>query len=194
MSERSAAGCNRNAVPDGAGPDLQPETVTFLEMLNCDEFKPARRDRGPLEMRRIDPGDYLEGRAFYMKIGADWLWIDRLVWSEEAWRDYYRRPGIELWAGYVNDAPVGFFELASDGQGSTELAYFGLLPAFIGRGLGGQLLNAAIERAWQAGARRVWVHTSSRDHAHALGNYLARGFRIYKTETHLAPTRFTGMP
>ena len=68
-----------------------------------------------------------------------------------------------------------------------SLAYFGLLPRAIGHGLGGLLLTAAIRQAWTNGAKRVWVHTSSRDHAGALPNYLARGFRIYHTDTKLAP-------
>ncbi|MHC4106046.1 MAG: GNAT family N-acetyltransferase, partial [Planctomycetota bacterium] len=49
-------------------------------------------------------------------------------------------------------------------------------------GIGRQLLTAAVERAWQMGARRVLVHTNTRDHPHALGNYQARGFRIFKEE------------
>jgi hypothetical protein len=35
------------------------------------------------------------------------------------------------------------------------------------------------------GARRVWLHTSSIDGAHALRNYEARGFRPYGTMTDL---------
>ena len=64
-----------------------------------------------------------------------------------------------------------------------EIAYFGLLPQFVGRGLGGALLTATIERAWQLKPRRVWVHTCTLDHPSALANYQARGFRIYKHET-----------
>ena len=32
------------------------------------------------------------------------------------------------------------------------------------------------------GAQRVWVHTCSLDHPHALANYQARGFRIFRVE------------
>jgi GNAT superfamily N-acetyltransferase len=64
----------------------------------------------------------------------------------------------------------------------VEIVYFGIMPQFVGKGLGGALLTAAVERAWQMGPTRVWVHTCSLDHPSALGNYLARGFRIFKQE------------
>ncbi len=63
-----------------------------------------------------------------------------------------------------------------------EVASFGVLPQFIGRGLGGLLLTAALERAWEEGTRRVWLHTCSWDHPHALANYQARGLEVYKTK------------
>ncbi len=61
--------------------------------------------------------------------------------------------------------------------------YFGLLPEFIGRGLGGPLLTAAVRRAWEIpGARRVWLHTCTEDHPQALANYLSRGFSVFRVE------------
>ena len=65
---------------------------------------------------------------------------------------------------------------------SVEIAYFGLMPGFIGRGLGATLLAAAVRRGWALPAARVWLHTSSHDHPNALANYLARGFRIYRLD------------
>jgi N-acetylglutamate synthase-like GNAT family acetyltransferase len=66
---------------------------------------------------------------------------------------------------------------------SVEIAYFGLLPQFIGQGIGGHLLTHAIEKAWQMQAQRVWVYTCTLDHLGALSNYIARGFRVFKQET-----------
>ena len=43
---------------------------------------------------------------------------------------------------------AGYYELRRDTEGGVEIAYFGLLPEFIGRGLGGALLTSAIEEAW----------------------------------------------
>ena len=164
-----------------------PETTTYLEMLARSELRAAATPDPKLELRRMQGKDALIGRSLYADVGADWLWIDRLSWSEQAWHDYYAHPGIQLWVGYLDDDIVGYFELSDDGKGNVELAYFGLRPRYIGRGFGGWLLARSIERAWESGARRVWVHTPNRDHEYALKNYLARGFRIYKSETKLAP-------
>jgi len=170
-------------------PASAPETTTYLEMLNRGELKPSAVDRGRLALSRLGPDQWQLGLQMYKDVGRDWLWIDRLSWPEEKWREYYVQPGIELWAAETDGAPAGYFELSADGKGNTELAYFGLVPAAIGRGLGGLLLTLAIERAWDTGARRVWVHTSSRDHEQALPNYVARGFRVYHAETKNAPLR-----
>ena len=76
----------------------------------------------------------------------------------------------------VSGAPAGYFELRRDRAGGTEIVYFGLLPEFTGRGLGGFLLTMAVERAWSSGTERVWLHTNTLDHPAALPNYLKRGF------------------
>ncbi len=84
----------------------------------------------------------------------------------------------------VNGETAGYFELRRHDDGAVEIAYFGLLPAFTGQGLGKFMLTKAVERAWARGANRVWLHTSSLDHSSALSNYLARGFSIWKQETY----------
>jgi GNAT superfamily N-acetyltransferase len=60
--------------------------------------------------------------------------------------------------------------------------YFGLMPDFLGRGLGKQMLTAAVKRSWEMGAKRVWLHTCTQDNPAALPNYVKRGFTPYKTE------------
>jgi GNAT superfamily N-acetyltransferase len=83
-----------------------------------------------------------------------------------------------------NGDTAGYFELKKWEDGSTEIAYFGLLQKFIGRGLGKYLLTSAVERAWADGATRVWLHTCTDDDTAALPNYLKRGFKPYKIETY----------
>jgi GNAT superfamily N-acetyltransferase len=111
-----------------------------------------------------------------------------LSWSDERWQEYIDQPGLQTWIGYLDDAEVGYFELDRQPATGVEIAYFGLLPEFIGRGLGGALLTEAIRRAWQLGTKRVWVHTCTLDHPQALSNYLARGLEIYQTRTHQQAT------
>src|SRR3981189_2613492 len=57
----------------------------------------------------------------------------------------------EIFALYVGGVPAGYFDLDAADPRETELAYFGLIPEFIGRRLGPFLLQAAIRRA---GTRR----------------------------------------
>ena len=82
----------------------------------------------------------------------------------------------------VGEESAGYFELLRHQDGSVEIAYFGLTPQFIGRGLGGALLTRAVEEAHAMGAERVWLHTCTLDSDRALPSYQARGFRPYKTE------------
>jgi GNAT superfamily N-acetyltransferase len=101
---------------------------------------------------------------------------------------YLDRAELETWVGYRSGTPAGYFELERQvdpsGGAAVEIVYFGLLPGFIGHGLGGRLLSAAIDRAWEmvAGAGRVWVHTCDLDHPQALANYQARGFEVFLVE------------
>jgi GNAT superfamily N-acetyltransferase len=123
-------------------------------------------------------------RRLYTEVGRDYQWVDRLGWTDEDVRRYLDGPGLELWILRDGADVAGYFELRRDALGSVEIAYFGLLPAFTGRGFGRYLLAAAVTRAWALDAVRVWVHTSSLDHPLALPNYLARGFAVWKQETY----------
>jgi GNAT superfamily N-acetyltransferase len=63
-----------------------------------------------------------------------------------------------------------------------ELVQFGLMPEFIGQGLGRYFLQWTIDKAWSYGPRRFWLHTCTKDHPAALPNYLKAGFTSYKEE------------
>lgn len=158
------------------------EITYYLEMLSPADLRPARRDGADLEVKRsLVPCPELN-RFLYSAVGGDWYWVDRLGWTYAQWLAYLDRPELETWVGYSAGTPAGYFELEEQEGGNIELAYFGLLPQFVGKGLGGRLLTAAIQRAWEKQPRRVWVHTCSLDHPSALANYLARGFQVYREE------------
>src|SRR5262249_50058873 len=123
-------------------------------------------------------------RFLYTAVGGDWWWVDRLGYSYADWLALLTKPGYETWVAYVEGTPAGYFELDGDVGGDVELAFFGVLPHFAGKGVGGFLLTAAVRRAWEKnkGQGSVWVHTSSFDHPNALPNYQARGFRLIRSE------------
>lgn len=158
-------------------------TTYYLEMNAPDQLRPARAVGAEFEVRQARiPAPELN-RFLYTAVGGEWFWIDRLSWTYEQWLDYLSRPDVETWVGYLDGTPAGYFELERQTGDVVELAYFGLLPQFIGRGLGGLLLTKAIERAWALGARRVWLHTCTLDSPVALAGYKARGFRVYREDT-----------
>jgi GNAT superfamily N-acetyltransferase len=123
-------------------------------------------------------------RELYDGVGSAYHWRDRRRWSDEQLRAHLAKPEISVWVLREGEAPRGFFELARYEDGSIEIAYFGLMPSGIGRGLGRALLTSAVEEAWRSvpAPTRVWLHTCTLDHPAALANYLARGFSVTHTE------------
>lgn len=158
-------------------------TTWHLEMLEAKQLRPPTRVRPDYELRQAKIPSPELNRFFYTAVGGDWYWLDRLTWSYARWLEWLDRPELETWIGYLDGTPFGYFELEQQPGNSVELAYFGLLPAFTGMGLGGHLLTDAAMRAWSLDAARVWVHTCSLDHPQALRNYESRGFVLFKTET-----------
>ena len=155
---------------------------TFLEMSDPADLSPspapARNVRIDNEVR-CPPALW---RWLYTEVGRQYHWVDRLGWNDEDITRYLSDPALELWVLKEGDVVAGYFELRKHDDGAVEVAYFGLLPHAIGRGLGKYLLTRAVQRAWERGATRVWLHTSSLDHSSALPNYLARGFSVWKQE------------
>jgi GNAT superfamily N-acetyltransferase len=123
-------------------------------------------------------------RYLYLSVGGAYRWRDRAQWPDETITTHLARPEIAVWLLTRGGAPAGYFELERHPDDSVEIAYLGLLPEAVGQRLGGWLLAEATSRAWALAPRRVWLHTCTLDHPAALPNYLARGFRVTRTETY----------
>jgi GNAT superfamily N-acetyltransferase len=143
---------------------------TYLELTDPAAIRPARPVAAAIV--RVDPPDGALNRRFYLGVGAAHRWTDQLDRDEAWWQAHAE--AVETWM--IDE--VGYYELEPDGA-DVQIAYFGLLPAFHGRGLGGALLEHALRRGFELGSR-VWLHTSSEDSPHALPNYLARGLVPYR--------------
>ena len=158
---------------------------THLELRRPDELRPGRRPGEPIELvhrRPITPAEYLR---LYTLVGELWLWRDRLVWTEAELEHYLSSPDVHIWTAHLHDATAGYFELRQHVDRSVEVMYFGLAPAFIGRGIGGWLLTRAAQEAFALGASRIVLNTCTLDAPHALPNYLARGFTIVSEDQYL---------
>ena len=159
---------------------------TYLELRS-----PSQLRAEPLEdprvrfVRRnaISPADY---RRLYQRVGERWQWKDRNAWSDDRLASHLARPAVSVWECFVGDETAGFFELERhDHDASVEIAYFGLIDEFMGRGVGRAMLVRAAQEAWALSPQRVWLHTCTLDSPRALPNYRARGFEPYRTETYV---------
>lgn len=155
-------------------------TIYHLEMLDRRELRPSAGAVSGFEMRQAGYPSPTFSRMLYIGVGGQWNWYERLSWSYRQWMAFLDRPELETWVGYRHGTPAGYCELERQDQGNVEVVYFGLLPEFIGQGLGGLLLTEVVKRAWEKDASRVWLHTCTLDHPYALRNYLARGFRVFR--------------
>lgn len=158
-------------------------TTTYLQLPSRAHFRPSLIDQpAALVMQAHAPTvDFY--RFLYDAVGRDYAWLARKAWSDNQLADYLARPSVSLLVLYLRGTPAGYIELdTAVAEPGTEVAYFGLMPAFHGQGLGKHLLSIGVQRAYDDGAERVWLHTCTLDGPHALANYRARGFEIYKVE------------
>jgi GNAT superfamily N-acetyltransferase len=157
-------------------------TRTYLEMHSPAELVEAKAPSEAVRIERLAACPPSFFRYLYSEVGRAYHWVDRLAWTDEQVRARLADPRVSLHLLTVGGSPAGYFELHQCTDGSVEVAYFGLLPEFLGRGLGKYLLTQAVGDAWRLGATRVWLHTCTLDDPAALPNYRARGFRPFKTE------------
>jgi GNAT superfamily N-acetyltransferase len=162
---------------------MKTVTTTYLQMLSPDEFKPKKLHDAHFQILEAKVKQWQYSKFLYALVGSSWEWQDKLSWTDAQWEAYAHDSALRTFVGYYEGTPAGYFELQQQPGDDVELAYFGLSPGFIGRGLGGPLLSTAIAEAWDMKPRRVWVHTCDLDHPNALVNYQARGFKVYKVET-----------
>ncbi len=157
-------------------------TTYYLELRSVEEFTPSATVVPDLEIREARIACPELGRFLYTVVGRVWRWTDRLSWPYSTWLAHLERPEVEVWIAYLDGVIAGYVELEHQPEESVEIVYFGLLRQFMGRGIGGFLLSDTVERAFRAGAQRVWLHTSSLDSPQAMENYRARGFVLFNEE------------
>jgi len=154
-------------------------TITYLEMTSAAELRPRFCADSRFGVREAVVRQWHLNRFLYSLVGGSWEWTDKQSWSDEQWQSYVHSDGLRTFLAFFEGAIAGYYELRRDEMAAVEIAYFGLAPEFIGRGFGGALLTDALQRAWAWDARRVWVHTCTRDHPAAVKNYQARGMVVY---------------
>ncbi|MEU3981024.1 GNAT family N-acetyltransferase [Streptomyces sp. NPDC026672] len=170
-------------------------TTWSLEQTSPADLRSATEPGGDVRIVRAEVPSPEFSRFLYASVGGDIRWTDRLGWSHARWRERLERPGVETWVAYDRGTPAGYVELEPQDGGAVEIVYFGLLPAFRGRRIGGHLLAYGTARAWDlaerwpelAPTKRVWLHTCSKDGEHAMDNYRRRGFTLFDTKVEEEP-------
>lgn len=174
-------------IPDGYT-DLAPgkiaSVVTFLEMLE----RPPLADvsSSGVRLRPVqNPGlDWY--RALYRRAGAQWFWFSRLEMTDEQLAAVLNRSTTELFVAEREGGEIGIAELDGSRPADVEIAFFGLFPEAIGKGLGRPFMMELLDRVWNDSAARVWLHTCTLDGPAALSFYTKCGFRPYKRAIEVA--------
>ena len=156
----------------------------YLEINSIQNLNKVIEPDGDYSLNLLEPINFQLNKFFYKNVGNKHKWIDRLIWTETQWIDYVSNKNVKTYVFKFKNNLAGFFELIShDEKKEVEIAYFGLLEEFQNKKLGSYLLFKAIQKSFKGDTNRVWVHTCSLDHKNALNNYIARGMKIFKTET-----------
>lgn len=149
--------------------------VTSLEMTT--RPKPAPMPASAFSMVRWDKPTSQRYRALFMRVGSPWLWFSRLALGDAELQDILHDGQVAIWA--VCDragVEIGLLELDFRQDGACEIAFFGVVPELVGKGLGRWMMAHALAAAWRPGVERLWLHTCTLDAPSALPFYQRCGF------------------
>ena len=163
---------------------IQEVKRNYLEINSLKDLKEVKEISENYSVELLCPTNFQLNKFFYKNVGKKYKWVDRLIWTETQWIDYVSNKKVKTYIFKNKNDLAGFFELISHVEKKEiEIAYFGLLEEFQNKKLGSFLLTKAIKISFTDNVKRVWLHTCSLDHKNALNNYIARGMKIFKTET-----------
>ncbi len=170
------------ALAAGRDPKLR-FTITYLEMTERPAGPPVHPPaQVKIALLRAEHPTVAFYRFLYNSVGGDWCWWYRRQMSDDELAGILADDRVEVFVLYADGQPAGYFELDRRGAPTIDLAYFGLMPHGVGRGLGRYLLHMAVEQAWSYGPERLTVNTNTMDHPRALPLYQKLGFVPYRQE------------
>jgi GNAT superfamily N-acetyltransferase len=159
--------------------------VTYLEMRLAPEAVIAKPFEH-LSLDRMERPDAAWYRTIFRAIGGNWLWFSRLLLGDDALTAIIQDPQVDVFTLQCDGPDRGMLELDRRPFPEIEIAYFGLAPELIGRGVGFWLMSEALRLAWAHNPSRVIVHTCTLDHPSALGFYQRAGFVPYQRAIEIA--------
>ena len=161
--------------------------VTSLEMRappRTEETEEIVRPNGLalVQHKKMNIASY---RTVYERVGADWLWFSRLCLADNDLSTIIHHKAVDVFTVDSQQGCSGLLELDYREPRQCELAFFGLAPELIGRGIGRWLMSEALRLAWTHDIDRLWVHTCTFDHPDALAFYRRAGFIPFRQQVEI---------
>ncbi|MBL4740502.1 MAG: GNAT family N-acetyltransferase [Sneathiella sp.] len=156
---------------------LWPVTITYLKMFEKPHPQQIPSPSAPHAILRAEKPTVAFYRFLYDAVGRDWGWLDRKKLSNDELKEIMEDKDTEVYVLYIRGVPAGYAELNyKKFPQSVDLAYFGIMPEFIGMKIGPYFLNWAIAQAWTRAPADITVNTCTLDHPKALPLYQRFGF------------------
>ena len=166
-----------------AGTELD-YTITWLEMTARPDFDwPHLPPGAQVALLKAEEPPLWFFLSLYDAVGRDYAWEDIHAREHSDIAAWLQSDRMSLYTLYGRGWPQGFFMLEDVGDGVVDLAYLGLVPEAVGKGLGRWLLRSAILMAWdRPGTLKLTVNTCTLDHPRALQSYQKSGFAPVRRE------------
>lgn len=148
--------------------------IYFLEMHQEPTFDQSSYSLCLEECQKPMTADFF--LEIYKKVGQDYQWMDRLVYSTNELEEIINQDKTHIYLIKSKGVAIGFTELTVEKE-HVEILFFGLFPDAIGKGWGKQSLEMVIKQAWSFATPKVQLNTCDWDHPRALSNYLKAGFK-----------------
>jgi GNAT superfamily N-acetyltransferase len=158
---------------------IHKAVVTHLEMLAPPRLAPAPHPPGKFALVRAEKPPPHFYRYLYDTIGRHYAWVSRRKLTDAQLTAIIHDVDVEIYVLWLNGSPVGYAEIDFRNMPTAELSFLGIMPEYIGMGLGRYLLCEAIGLAWSRGPERLTVQTCTLDHPNALRLYQRHGFTPY---------------
>lgn len=153
---------------------FQDSVVYYLEMKQAPNFVLLQKEE--INFVSLEkPIDLSTYREYYAAVGLPYHWLDRLVMPDDELVSKINAPNALQFLMKISGETAGFLELIVEDE-FIEIQYFGLYPAFVGKGYGKYFLHWSINKAWSFAPKYVQLNTCSLDHPSALSVYKSAGF------------------
>lgn len=169
-------------MPDAPPPGKLNCVVTYLEMREAPRRANVLPGGARIALMQAEKPPVSFYRYLYNTVGQPWFWYERRALTDDELIAIIHDPKVSIYVLYAEGVPAGFAELDAREEPDIELSYFGLIPEFIGRGLGAYFLGWVVDEAWQRAPDRLWVHTCNLDHPRAARAYQRAGFVPYRRD------------